>query len=279
MKSHNASKNHGRVHLLKRIAKKAFATCGLEVRWAKKDIDLALSWPQRLANTNRGQFKPASSSLEEFFESHTEGPGIWKWRHYFEIYHRHFCKFVGKDVHVLEIGVYSGGSLGMWKHYFGPQAKIYGVDIEPACKAYEDEQTKILIGDQADPFFWKRTLQEIPQLDIVIDDGGHQPHQQIATVEALLPHLRPHGAFLCEDITTEGNPFFDYVCKFTNHLNAFDCYENYEDSENRLRATPTSLQHAIHSVHFYPFVAVIERRAEPLNLVAPKHGTSWQPFL
>jgi ubiquinone/menaquinone biosynthesis C-methylase UbiE len=120
------------------------------VRWAKKDKDSAPSWPQRLANTNRGQLKAASSSLEEFFDSHTEGPGIWKWRHYFEIYHRHFSKFVGKDVHVLEIGVYSGGSLAMWKHYFGPQAKIYGVDIEQACKAYEDKQTKILVGDQAD---------------------------------------------------------------------------------------------------------------------------------
>jgi hypothetical protein len=98
-------------------------------------------------------------------------------------------------------------------------------------------------------------------------------------MEALLPHLSPNGVFLCEDIATEGHPFFDYVSKFTSHLNAYDCCENYHDPENRLRATPTSLQHVIHSVHFYPFVAVIERRAEALNLVAPKHGTSWQPFL
>lgn len=264
--------------MLKQIVKKAFAACGLEVRWAKH-IDPDPLWPQRLANAKRGQFKQTSNPLEEFFESNTEGLGIWKWRHYFEIYHRHFSKFIGKDVHVLEIGVYSGGSLAMWKHYFGTQAKIYGVDIEPACKAYEDEQTKILIGDQADPLFWEAFRQEIPQLDIVIDDGGHEVHQKVATMEALLPHLRPNGVFLCEDITSEGNRFFDYLCKFTNHLNAYDWHSNHQDSENRLSATPTSLQHAIHSVHFYPLMAVIERRGEPLNMVAPKHGTSWQPFL
>ena len=80
--------------------------------------------------------------------------------------------------------------------------------------------------------------------------------------------------FLCEDIMQEGNPFFDYVCKFANHLNAYNCQESQE-----LRVTPTSVQRAIHSVHLYPLVAVIERRSEPLMMAAPKHGTDWQPFL
>src|SRR4051812_2508259 len=59
------------------------------------------------------------NALLQYFDAHTEGPGIWKFRHYFEIYQRHFAKFVGQDVHVVEIGVYSGGSLNMWKEYFG----------------------------------------------------------------------------------------------------------------------------------------------------------------
>ena len=62
--------------------------------------------------------------LESYFDAHTTGPGIWKWRHYFDIYHRHFSKFVGKEVHILEIGIFSGGSLGMWKEYFGPQCRV-----------------------------------------------------------------------------------------------------------------------------------------------------------
>src|SRR4051794_15999110 len=65
---------------------------------------------------------PAKSSIEEYWDAHTDGPGIWKFRHYFEIYHRHFSKFIGTEVHVAEIGVYSGGSLNMWKEYFGPKS-------------------------------------------------------------------------------------------------------------------------------------------------------------
>jgi hypothetical protein len=53
---------------------------------------------------------PAANPLERYFDTHTSGPGIWKWRHYFEIYHRHFARFVSTDVHVVEIGIFSGGS-------------------------------------------------------------------------------------------------------------------------------------------------------------------------
>src|SRR5215211_8306674 len=67
--------------------------------------------------------------LEAYFDTLTEGPGIWKWRHYFQIYHRHLSKFVGRSPHVLEIGVYSGGSLPMWLDYFGEGTQVYGVDI------------------------------------------------------------------------------------------------------------------------------------------------------
>ena len=44
---------------------------------------------------------------------------VWKWKHYCDVYHRHFSKFVGREVHVLEVGIYSGGSLQMWREYFG----------------------------------------------------------------------------------------------------------------------------------------------------------------
>jgi 23S rRNA U2552 (ribose-2'-O)-methylase RlmE/FtsJ len=264
--------------MLKQVVKKIFAISGLEVHKAKDSVAL---WPRWLENAETGQFGHANNPLEEFFDSLNEGPGIWKWRHYFEIYHRHFSKFVGKDVHVLEIGVYSGGSLGMWKNYFGPKSTIYGVDIQPNCKTYENENEKvrIFIGDQADPHFWEAFRREVPQLDIVIDDGGHEPHQQIATMEALLPHLRPGGVFLCEDLSGEGNAFFDYVSRFAKHLNAYAWKLNLQDPEMRLSATPTPFQHAIHSVCLYPLVTVIERRGEPLNMVAPKHGTQWEPFL
>ena len=220
----------------------------------------------------------ASNPLEAYFDSHREGQGIWKWRHYFEIYHRHFAKFVGREVHVLEIGVYSGGSLPMWKDYFGSQCRVYGVDIQEACKSYEDESVQILIGDQSDRSFWKRVRESVPALDIVIDDGGHLPEQQIVSLEELLPHLRPGGVYLCEDVYTVFNPFHDYLSGVTHLLNAWDLKPGVSRPHEGI--LPNPFQRAVHSVHLYPYAVVVEKREVPASeFVAPRHGTQWQPWL
>ena len=222
-----------------------------------------------------------TNPLEEFFDNQKEGRGIWKWRHYFEIYDRHFRAFRDRPVHFLEIGIYSGGSLSMWSEYFGSKAQIYGVDIEPACKEYETDTTRIFICDQSDRAFWKDFRETVPILDIVVDDGGHTPLQQRVSLEELLPHLRPGGIYLCEDITGNTNEFASHVHQLAHQLNAFDnVVQDLDDCERRLVSKSTDLQSAIHSVHLYPFVAVIEKRHTPLiELVAPKHGTKWEPFL
>jgi len=241
--------------------------------------DETTAWQRRMEGAASGEEIPEANPLEAFFDARVSGRGIWKWRHYFEIYHRHFSRFVDKDVCVLEIGVYSGGSLDMWKHYFGPRVKIYGVDIEPSCKAYEDDQVKIFIGDQADPEFWRSFKREVPHLDIIIDDGGHEPQQQIVTLEELFPHLRPGGVYLCEDITGKDNLFAAYLGRLATHLHSYAWQADHEDPERRLQSPPTSFQRTVHAMHLYPFVAVMERARYPVDLVAPKHGTQWQPFL
>ena len=222
----------------------------------------------------------ATNPLQEYFDSHAQGRGIWKWRHYFEVYHRHLAKFVGKSPNVLEIGVYSGGSIEMWQTYFGAGSTIHGVDIEPACRSYESENVRIHIGDQADRDFWKRFRAQVPRLDVIIDDGGHTQQQQIVTLEELLPHLAPGGVYVCEDIHGVENGFLHYLNGLCNSLSAFDPIENESDAERRITSRATPFQAAVHSVHVYPLMCVIERTDVPVSeLVAPKHGTHWQPFL
>lgn len=211
--------------------------------------------------------------LQAYFDAHREGRGIWKWNHYFEIYDRHFRKFVGHEVRIVEIGIYSGGSLEMWRHYFGPDCRIYGVDIESACKAYENEYTRVFVGDQADRSFWRSFKRDVHGLDIIIDDGGHHADQQIATMEELLPHLRPGGVYLCEDVHGLHNGFAAYARGLADNLNAMDT------TGSKPALPPTSFQASIKSMHFYPYVVVIEKASEPLEeLIAPKRGTEWQPF-
>src|SRR5829696_2278754 len=52
------------------------------------------------------------------FDHH--GRRVDKWTHYPEIYERYFAKFRGTSARMLEIGVFKGGSLEIWRKYFGP---------------------------------------------------------------------------------------------------------------------------------------------------------------
>lgn len=217
----------------------------------------------------------AANPLRKFFDARQTGRGIWKWIHYFDIYHRHFQKFVGQEVHLIEVGIFSGGSLDMWKDYFGPQCHVYGVDIEPACKAYEDARTHVFIGDQGSRDFWREFKKQVPRVDILVDDGGHKAHQQIATLEEILPHLRPGGVYLCEDVVGLHNRFAAYVAGLADNLNDMS-HKNAEI----LAVDSNGMQRMIHSIHTYPFVTVIEKHLAPVaELSAPRHGTEWQPFL
>lgn len=211
-----------------------------------------------------------SNPLRDWFLSDAPKKQTWKWLHYFDIYHRHCARFVGKEVHILEIGVLQGGSLDMWKAYFGPRCRVYGVDIDPQCKRFEDERTTIFIGDQADPRFWENFRKAVPHLDIVIDDGGHRPRQQIATFEGTMPLLRPGGLYICEDTHNSPNGFTTYLQGVAQNLNLF-----HRRPGDELVADVASFQDAVASVHLYPFLAVVELRDRPLEPFAcPKKGVA-----
>jgi hypothetical protein len=200
------------------------------------------------------------NDLEKYFSENT-GRLIHKWRHYFEIYDRHFSRFRGTDVHVVEFGVSQGGSLQMWKKYFGPNAKIFGIDINPHCKAVEEEQIEIFIGDQANRKFLKSLTQVIPRIDILIDDGGHTMEQQISTYEELFPYVDKNGVYLCEDLHTSYWPGGGYKKRGTciEHSKNFVDYINAWHSQTS-KLSVTEFTRSVYSLHYYVSVLVIEKR-------------------
>lgn len=125
-----------------------------------------------------------------------------KWVHYFDIYEKHFERFRNRPVTMLEIGVFGGGSLAMWRAYLGPQARIIGVDINPACKQHEAEGIEIHIGSQDDPALLDKILADHPAIDIVLDDGSHKMPHLTATFQHLYPRISPHGVYMVEDLHT-----------------------------------------------------------------------------
>lgn len=232
-------------------------------------------WQEQVPPSPSHPKTSSDNPIREYFTKHTTGHGIWKWDHYLDIYHRHLGKFVDREVHITEIGVYSGGSLEMWKSYFGGGCRVYGIDIVDACRAYENCYTRIFIGDQADRGFWRAFRQSVPAVDIVVDDGGHGPEQQRVTLEEILPHIRPGGVYICEDIHGITSSFAAYVYGLADRLNEWDA--GWGD---QLVSRSNDVQASIASVHLYPFAVVVEMNAtrRPV-LISRRQGTEWQPFL
>jgi hypothetical protein len=199
---------------------------------------------------------------------------IHKWKHYFPIYERHFKDFVNKSATFIEIGCGQGGSLQMWKRYFGPHARIIGIDIKPECKAFEEDQIEVYIGPQQEHQFLQRVINEVGTPDIVLDDGSHVMSHIIASFQFLYPRMAKNGIYLVEDLHAaywdefEGGlrkpSTFIEVCKdLIDELNA----------DHTLGALqPTEFTRSTLSMHFYDSVAVFERGTHTKKW-APEVGT------
>jgi cephalosporin hydroxylase len=211
------------------------------------------------------------NDLEKYFYGNENGIIIHKWLHYFDIYERHFSKYRGKKVNILEIGVYHGGSLNMWLDYFGVEATIYGIDINPTCNNLETDNIKIHIGSQEDRNFLRNLKSKLPEIDVLIDDGGHTMKQQITTFEELFSHVKKDGVYLCEDTHTsywrnygggykKSKSFMEFAKNFIDYIHAWH-------SEEKRKLEVSEYTKSIKSIHFYDSIVVFEKA----EMVAPTH--------
>ena len=127
---------------------------------------------------------------------------------YFQVYEDVLAKYVGQPVTFVEIGVFNGGSLFMWREYLGPQARIIGIDLNPDAQRWREHGFEIVIGDQADPAFWEQFYAQVGPVDVVLDDGGHMNQQQIVTAHMALDHIRDGGCLIVEDVHASYLPEF-----------------------------------------------------------------------
>jgi hypothetical protein len=121
----------------------------------------------------------------------------------------HFEKFFSSmrndPINILEIGVkresprsQGACSLKTWKDYF-PNGQVYGIDIDPFNKKYEQDRISIFIGNQGDQKFLDEVCSKVDHFDIIIDDGSHVNSLTIESYEGLWPHLRSGGIYAIED--------------------------------------------------------------------------------
>ena len=171
---------------------------------ADKSLATSAAFPVEL--TEKVTVDAATDTPEnELFDIFSADTNVHKWHHYFDIYTKHFEAYRNRPIRMLEIGVFRGGSLRMWKEYFHPDSTIVGIDIDKSCKDHEIANRKVFvrIGSQADPEFLARVNEEFGPFDIILDDGSHKTHHQNISFGALFrPALVDGGCYMVEDVHT-----------------------------------------------------------------------------
>lgn len=147
---------------------------------------------------------PLAVSSDPLYRLWSKTPGGQKWSQYFSVYREIFAPLVQSPVRLLEIGVYQGASLDLWKKYFAhPETVIVGIDIEPSCARFDspDEGKRVRIGSQADSSFLHAVVQEFGPFDLIIDDGSHRTGDVIASFNHLFSSgLKDSGIYFVEDL-------------------------------------------------------------------------------
>ena len=190
-----------------------------------------------------------------------------KWMHYFDIYERHFTRFRDQAPVMIEIGVQGGGSLAMWKAFFGKGSQIIGIDIDPQCKAHESDGVEIFIGSQDDPELINQIFDKYPRVNIVLDDGSHMMKHMIDSFELMYDKLDKNGVYVVEDTHTcywpefqgglrEPGSFIEFTKSKLDELNAV---------HSRTAVPISNFTRSTDAVVCYDSVVVFERRPQAMR--------------
>jgi hypothetical protein len=220
----------------------------------------------------------SNSDFGRRFYAH-DGRLAHKWHHYLAIYDRIFAPYrtgfvdaEGKrrPLRFLEIGVAQGGSLQLWRPFLGADAVIFGIDINPECKAVDNGDVHVRIGSQADPDFLRSVVAEMGGVDVVLDDGSHIASHQRVSFDTLFPLLSNHGLYAVEDLQTsywrrwEGgykqrNTFIEYSKQLIDDMHAW--YHPYAPKI-------TAAHEEIFAITWFDSLLAIEKRlkTQPMHI-------------
>ncbi|MGJ0117913.1 class I SAM-dependent methyltransferase [Williamsia sp. MIQD14] len=221
---------------------------------------------------------PLVGETAEIFElSHD----VHKWSQYFEAYDAVLAPLRDRPIRMLEIGVFRGGSLEMWRTYLHPDSVIVGVDIDPDCARFDDPDRDIhvRIGPQQDTAFLRRVIDEFGPFDVILDDGSHVNSHIIDSFTYLFPNaLADNGTYMVEDIhanywwthADRSETFVDLTKWLIDAMHAH-YFDNIGESafhaggaERKQVVRVPFATTIVGKIEFYDSVAVIHRRIREL---------------
>ena len=129
--------------------------------------------------------------------------------------YRELCEPLGTEGRILEIGVWRGGSLDLWRELF-PDGLVVGVDNGSDQKAFEVEVPEGTVMADQDSQVLPHLVSEYSSFyDIIIDDASHNGAKSAVTWSLLWPLVAPGGWYVLEDygVGVPGNePYFGVPC-------------------------------------------------------------------
>ena len=123
------------------------------------------------------------------------------YEHYLRNYDEYFRPLRHRDIRLLELGVYHGGSLLLWRDYFA-RGLIVGLDLNPVEVEDPTGRVRVYTGPQQDTALLDHLARECaPEgFDIIIDDCSHVGHLARVSFWHLFDrHLKPGGLYVIED--------------------------------------------------------------------------------
>ncbi|MGJ8684497.1 MAG: hypothetical protein ACSHWW_07735 [Nonlabens sp.] len=186
---------------------------------------------------------------------------------YIDIYDSYFKDKRDDEISFLEIGVKEGYSLETWNSYF-TNGKIKGLDIDPRCKKFEKKGIEIAIGSQIDIDFLKKAFIDIPEFDVILDDGAHVNHMIKKTFNYLFyDRLKSGGMYIIEDLgcsysklQTEHNVKESWPGMKYNGNETLDNDRSEMDTFfNQLIYDLDHLKGEVFSIHFYSRICIITK--------------------
>jgi len=216
-----------------------------------------------------GLLVDAANDLERTFFGNSGRP-VHKWLHYLPVYNAHFSRFRDTEFRMLEIGVWKGGSLDMWRRYFGASATIVGIDVNPECAQVVDSPNVVRIGSQDDPDFLRALDAEFGPFDLILDDGSHHGRHQRASFDVLFPLLAEGGIYVIEDLhTSYWRDLYDGGYRRPGTAIEFlkDVMDDLHGWYHR-HDTSTPARDWISGMHLYDSIVVLDKaaKAPPRNI-------------
>ncbi len=190
--------------------------------------------------------------LTELYEHYLDSPlRSVKHSSYFLTYESLLEQYKNKPVIFVEVGIHNGGSLFMWRKFFGDNARIIGIDLNPNAKELEKYGFEIFIGNQSENSFWKNFYKEVGKVDILLDDGGHTYEQQINTVNNSVDCINNGGMIIVEDTHTSYFRNFGYPSKYTFTKWAHKISDNINSRSEKVLIKNPIFKDTIYSIEFF----------------------------